>query len=134
MLPLHFHPSGFNQKYYFEFQMKPIFFFHNNPKIAATNSLYFGIIIKKNYRFLYTNFDFLIYFHNSPIPNVIFLFFTSGEQTRSNFEVKLHKTCLRVKVNSPVLQSARPKAVALASYTIVDKIIKNTVDSTRKDN
>ena len=29
--------------------------------------------------------------------------------------------------NSPVLQSARPRAVALASYTGVDKIIKSTV-------
>ena len=28
--------------------------------------------------------------------------------------------------NSPVLQSARPCAVALASHTVVDKIIKNT--------
>ena len=35
--------------------------------------------------------------------------------------------------NSPVLQSARPHAVALASYTVVDKIIKNTVGFTRKD-
>ena len=35
--------------------------------------------------------------------------------------------------NSPVLQSARPLAVALASYTGVDKIIKNTVGFTRKD-
>ena len=35
--------------------------------------------------------------------------------------------------NSPVLQSARPRAVALASYTGVDKIIKNTVGFTHKD-
>ena len=32
----------------------------------------------------------------------------------------------------PVLQSAHPRAVALASYTVVDKIIKNTVGFTRK--
>ena len=37
------------------------------------------------------------------------------------------------KTNSPVLQSARPRAVALASYTGVDKIIKSTVGFTRKD-
>ena len=37
------------------------------------------------------------------------------------------------EVNSPVLQSARPRAVALASYTRVDKIIKSTVGFTRKD-
>ena len=36
-------------------------------------------------------------------------------------------------VNSPVLQSVRPRAVALASYTGVDKIIKSTVGFTRKD-
>ena len=35
--------------------------------------------------------------------------------------------------NSPVLQSVRPRAVALASYTGVDKIIKSTVGFTRKD-
>ena len=34
---------------------------------------------------------------------------------------------------SPVLQSARPRAVALASYTGVDKIIKSTVGFTRED-
>ena len=33
----------------------------------------------------------------------------------------------------PVLQSARPRATALASYTVVDKIINNTVGFTRKD-
>ena len=38
-----------------------------------------------------------------------------------------------VSANSPVLQSARPRAVALASYTGVDKIIKSTVGLTRKD-
>ena len=36
-------------------------------------------------------------------------------------------------INSPVVQSARPRAVALASYTGVDKIIKSTVGFTRKD-
>ena len=40
---------------------------------------------------------------------------------------------LAISNNSPVLQSARPHAVALASYTGVDKIIKNTVGFTRKD-
>ena len=35
--------------------------------------------------------------------------------------------------NSPVLQSARPRAVVLASYTGVDKLIKSTVGFTRKD-
>ena len=35
--------------------------------------------------------------------------------------------------NSPVLQSAGPHAVALASYTVVDKTIKNTVGFSRKD-
>ena len=38
-----------------------------------------------------------------------------------------------MNVNSPVLQSARPRAVTLASYTGVDKIIKSTVGFTRKD-
>ena len=37
------------------------------------------------------------------------------------------------KINSPVLQSARPRAVVFASYTGVDKIIKSTVGFTRKD-
>ena len=40
---------------------------------------------------------------------------------------------MKANVNSPVLQNARPRAVALASYTEVDKIIKNTVGFTRKD-
>ena len=33
----------------------------------------------------------------------------------------------------PVLQSMHPHAVALASYTVVNKIIKNTVGFTHKD-
>ena len=39
----------------------------------------------------------------------------------------------KLKQISTVLQSARPRAVALASYTGVDKIIKSTVGFTRKD-
>ena len=35
--------------------------------------------------------------------------------------------------NLPVSQSARPRAVALASYTKDDKITKNTVGFTHKD-
>ena len=36
-------------------------------------------------------------------------------------------------INSPVLHNARPRAVALASYTGVDKINKNTVGFIYKD-
>ena len=39
----------------------------------------------------------------------------------------------QLEFNSPVLQSARPRAVVLASYTGVDKIIKSTIGFTRKD-
>ena len=35
--------------------------------------------------------------------------------------------------NSPVLQNARPRAVAVASCTGVDKITQNTAGITRKD-
>ena len=46
---------------------------------------------------------------------------------------KLSMTSCPPSSDSHVLQSARPRAVALASYIVVDKIIKNTVDFTRKD-
>ena len=46
-----------------------------------------------------TNFYFLIiYFHNSLIPSVTFLFLP-GEKIRSNLEVKLYKCVLGVKVD-----------------------------------
>ena len=33
--------------------------------------------------------DFLMYFHNSLIPSVTYLFFAAGEKIKSNLEVKI---------------------------------------------
>ena len=68
---------------------------HSNPKISASNSLYFGSYNKKYTCFWYTNFDFLMYFHNSLIPSIYILILASGERIRSNLEVELHKMCRR---------------------------------------
>ena len=42
-------------------------------QISASNSLYFGCYSWKYTHFQYSNFDFLMYFHNSPILCVTFL-------------------------------------------------------------
>ena len=62
------------------------------------------------------------------------------KQTNKQTKTKTNKEKKNVSVficailqDSPILQSARPRVVALASYTVVDKIIKNTVGFTRKD-
>ena len=69
------------------------YFCHYNPKISAPNSLYFGSYNRKCTYFWYTNFDFLMYFHNSLIPSATYLFFAPGEKIKSNLEVKLYKMC-----------------------------------------
>ena len=50
------------------------YFSHYNPKISASNSLYFRSCSRKCTCFRYTNFDFHMYFHNSLIPSVIYVF------------------------------------------------------------
>ena len=51
--PITFHPPGSNWK-------KSVFS-NYNPKISASNSLYFGSYSRKCTYFQYTNFDFVLY-------------------------------------------------------------------------
>ena len=48
------------------------YFCHYNPKIYASNSLYFESYSRKCTYFQYTNFDFPMYFHNTLIPIIYF--------------------------------------------------------------
>ena len=57
----------------------------------------------------------------------------TGKKCEQQSGITAFLPSLTFTLNSPVLQSARPRAVALASYTGVDKIIKSTVGFTRKD-
>ena len=66
------------------------YFSHSNPKIPASNSLYFGSYSRKCAYFRYTNFFFLCI--SFPVSHT---FFASGEKIKSKFEVKLCKMCLR---------------------------------------
>ena len=79
----------------FSSQTKSPYFSHYNPKISSSNSLYFRSYSRKCTYFRFTNFDFLMYFHNSLIPSVTFLFLPKDRKIRSNLEVKLYKMCLR---------------------------------------
>ena len=60
---------------------------HYNPKISASHSLYFDSNSIKCIYFRYTNFGFLVYFHNSLIPSVTLFFFAPGDKIKSNLEV-----------------------------------------------
>ena len=59
--------------------------------------------------------------------------FSLKTNKQTNKQANKEEYTFMVCMNSPVLQSARPRAVALASYTGVDKIINNTVGFTPKD-
>ena len=53
---------------------KSKYFFHYNHKISAQNSQNFESYNRKCTYFRYASFDFLMYFHNSLIPGVTYLF------------------------------------------------------------
>ena len=55
-------------------QLQAYIFFYFNPKISALNSPFIGSYNRKCTYLGFTNFDFLMYFHNSLIPSVTFLF------------------------------------------------------------
>ena len=59
---------------------KPIF--SQTPKSSASNSLYFGSYSRKCTYFQCTNFDFLMYFHNSLISTVAYIFLPWGDNKK----------------------------------------------------
>ena len=103
MFPLHSHPLRAQLEVVhvpFLCQMKAHFFLIITPKFQLQIHYTWAVIAKKkkkkkkNSYFRYTNCDFLMYFHNSLIPSVTFLFLSQKEKLTSNLEVKLHKMCL----------------------------------------
>ena len=70
----HSHSQGATERSSFLMLHESPYFSHYKPQISASNSLYFVLYSRKCTYFWYTNFYFLIYFHNSLIPSVTSLF------------------------------------------------------------
>ena len=58
------------------------YFSHYNPKITASNSLYFERYSGKCSEYWYPNFDFPTCLHNSLIPSVTYIFFPRRESKK----------------------------------------------------
>ena len=101
------------------------YFSHYNPQnLSFEFTIIRSLYSRKCTYFLYTNFDFLMYFHNSLIPSDI-LTFAPGEKIKSNLEVQLCKMCLRVKVNQFRVENTHVKmgTTSLSQSTLVLAII-----------